>query len=266
MTPPRDTPPSTLVRMHVLGRDYLVLDRQRLEPEVARRLCRGFGRASVRAVIAPVLTLEADVGMRALDPKGAEVALSPDCVLAFAAYAWRGGLVGKPTFRVWTYGGIATVRAPEASGEGSPGIVELESPWVDPQVERVHLPDGTVNARTVHLGVPYTVARVPEGVEAAAAARALREHLHLGMSVPLVMFRPRGAAAAEAWVDPPEAVTPGTLACLVVGALGAKVADSGYSVGTDAGEVRVGRGRHGAVAVAAAVIAEECSWRDAADD
>jgi diaminopimelate epimerase len=100
------------VKSHGLGNEYIVLDQSTLDFELTRektvQLCNIHIGIGSDGILLKVPALDADFGLRILNPDGSEAEKSGNGLRIFAKYLFDYGFTNKDNFTIHTLGGVVT--------------------------------------------------------------------------------------------------------------------------------------------------------------
>ncbi|MGQ9619414.1 MAG: diaminopimelate epimerase [Bacteroidales bacterium] len=98
---------NSFVKMHGLGNDYIVLDKENIDfsltPEAIRRLCDVHYGIGSDGIVLKVSSLKADFGFRIFNPDGSEAEKSGNGLRIFCKYIYDYGFTNALSFSVETH-------------------------------------------------------------------------------------------------------------------------------------------------------------------
>jgi diaminopimelate epimerase len=194
-----------MTKHHGAGNDFVVLgdleDRRSPSPELVRAICdRRYGVGADGLIRVTAGRDGADLTMDLRNADGTAAEMSGNGIRCLAQAAVDAGWVDRPTFAVWTPGGVRTVdyRAGAAAGEAEVSV-DMGSPALGPDQAQQF---ADRRARQVELGNPHLVLLGPDPstVDVAGLGERL-QHVHPGgINVEFVTPGPEpGALTLRVW-------------------------------------------------------------------
>ena len=168
-------------KYHALGNDYLVFDPQNQDhpfsvDEIIRICHRNFGLGSDGILVGPLLSNQADYGLKILNPDGSEAEKSGNGLRIFARYLRDSERVGAENFSVDTLGGIVscqvsdnteviTVEMGQVSFNSEIIPVNIEGEARDVLDEEITVGSETMKYYAASIGNPHCVIPVQEATK-----------------------------------------------------------------------------------------------------
>lgn len=168
-------------KYHALGNDYLVFDPQNQDhpfsvDEIIRICHRNFGLGSDGILVGPLLSNQADYGLKILNPDGSEAEKSGNGLRIFARYLRDSERVGNEDFSVDTLGGIVscqvsdnteviTVEMGQVSFNSEIIPVNIKGEARDVLDEEITVGSETMKYYAASIGNPHCVIPVQEATK-----------------------------------------------------------------------------------------------------
>lgn len=168
-------------KYHALGNDYLVFDPQNQDhpfsvDEIIRICHRNFGLGSDGILVGPLLSNQADYGLKILNPDGSEAEKSGNGLRIFARYLRDSERVGTENFSVDTLGGIVscqvsdnteviTVEMGQVSFNSEIIPVNIKGEARDVLDEEITVGSETMKYYAASIGNPHCVIPVQEATK-----------------------------------------------------------------------------------------------------